>query len=170
MVESPPFLGIRSDEIDLILCEVKSSERGFNPAIQDEGNIADALRWAGVFQAEQITSVASRLAPLLQEGADITNVRDGIVEGNVRVRPLLCCPPLSSNDTRLWCLTGDEIFRFVHLCLDVSSAPATCARKYPYELWGTPYSEIVRWFKETKNRESRTLKGLCDHMIKASRT
>lgn len=170
MVESPAFLCIRNDEIDLVLCEVKSSRPGFNSAIQDEDNLADALRWAGVFRGAQVTSVARRLAPLLKEGADSANVRDGIVEGNVRVRPLLCCPPLPSDGLPLWCLTGHEIFRFVHLCLDVSSAPATCARKYAYELWGTPYSEIVRWFKETKNPEERTLRGLCDHMIKASRT
>jgi hypothetical protein len=164
MVDPPPFLDLRNDQVDLILCEVKSNWPAFNPPIRDKDNLADALRWAGALPEVTIASIVPRLALLLEEDTDRNAAREGIVEGNVRVRALLCSPPLSEADTKLWCLTGDEIFRFIHLCLDISKAPPTCARNYAYELWGQPYDSIVRWFKETKKEEDRTLKALCHHM------
>ncbi|MGH6937390.1 hypothetical protein [Hypericibacter sp.] len=169
MVDLPPFLDIRDGLIDLILCEVKSSAPAFNEPIRDEANIADVLRWAGVLPEAEILFVASKLAILLADSADPNAARAGIVEGNVRARALLCCPPLKE-EPRLWCLTGAEIFRFIHFCMDTSNAPPTCARRYAYELWGEPYSQIVRWFKETRRPESRTLESLCQHMLAPSST
>lgn len=166
MVDLPPYLDIRDNVIDLLICEVKSSRPAFNKPIRDEANLTDVLRWAGVLSGDKILSIVPRLASLLKDGVDRDAIREGIVEGNVRVRALLCCPPLLKDDPKLWCLTGDEIFRFIHLCFDTSNAPPMCARRYAYELWGEPYGRIVRWFKETK-RDSRTLDALCAHMLKS---
>jgi hypothetical protein len=149
---------------------VKSSAPAFNEPIRNEANLADVLRWAGVLPEAKILSIVPKLAPLLQDGADREAVREGIVEGHVRVRALLCCPPIAKEDSKLWCLTADEIFRFIHLCFDTSNAPLTCARRYPYELWGEPYGRIVRWFKETREQEKRTLQALCQHMLLPSAT
>lgn len=165
MVPLPAFLDLRDELIDLILCEVKSSAPAFNESIRDEANIADVLRWAGVLPEAKILSVAPKLAALLESGTDSNAACQGIVEGNVRVRALLCCPPPLQENPQIWCLTGDEIFRFIHLCMDTKNAPPTCARRYAYDLWGEPYSRIVRWFKETRRPEDRTLESLCKHML-----
>lgn len=160
----PTFLDVRADLIDLIICEVKSSWPAFNPRLRDEANLGDALRWAGVFAEAEVQAVAPRLAALMADGVDAEEARTGIVEGNVRVRAMLSCPPPKWADVRCWCLTGPEIFRFINACYDPKLAPPTCNRKYPYELWGEPYGRIVRWFKETREAE-RTLDALCKHML-----
>ncbi|RWD02076.1 MAG: hypothetical protein EOS58_22695 [Mesorhizobium sp.] len=163
-VEMPPFLDIREGQIDLILCEVKSRNPEFNKSLQDPMNLGDALRWAGLFPHGDIDAVARRLIPLLDQGADKDAAREGIVEGNVRVRPLLCAPPLSEGDVKSWCLTGTELFRFLEQCLDPAMAPATCSRRYSYGLWGNAYADIIEWFKTKKRSVPATWDELYAHL------
>ncbi len=163
-VASPEFLGIGTDQIDVILCEVKSKAPRFNKSIQTQDNLCDALRWAGVLPEDRISSVAQQLIPLMKEGADKDLARKGVTNGHVRVRALLCAPPLAESDVASWCLTGTELFRYLHLCLDPSQAPPSCSRRYAYDLWGTSYAPIVEWFKRKRREEPITLQALYDYL------
>lgn len=159
-VAMPEFLNIGDHAIDLIICEVKSKNPEFNKSLQRSENMEDALRWAGVFPPDRIASVAARLMPLLKSDADNEAAREGIVEGSVRVRPLLCAPLLSEGDVNNWCLTGTELFRFLEQCLDPSKAPVTCSRRYSYDLWGSGFTDIVGWFKNKKRSDPITYDAL----------
>lgn len=159
-VSMPPFLQLRDGYTDVIICEVKSSNTGFNKSIKNVENMMDALRWAGVFPENRVPDVAQRLLPLLDDNAPADRVSEGVLETSIRVRPLLCCPSLSTNDTRRWCLTGDEIMTFIDQCLDPAKAPPTCGRRYGYDLWGHSFEAIVRWFKEREKSEPLTVDAL----------
>lgn len=163
-VAMPGFLTLKEGLIDVILCEVKSSDRGFNKSIQKPESVEDAFRWAGVFSDDQIATVVPEFLRLLEEDAEYDAVRDGVTVGMVRVRPLLCWPSRSASDTKRWCLTGDEIMRFLDECLDPAKAPLTCRRKYGYELWGYAFEDIVRWVKERSKSEMPTVDELLTYL------
>lgn len=167
-VGMPPFLQLEGGCTDLIICEVKSSNTGFNKSIKNIDNLIDALNWAGVFSEERVADVAHRVLPLFDDDAPADKVSAGVLETSIRVRPLLCCPSLSINDTKRWCLTGDEIMKFVDQCLDPAKAPSTCGRRYGYELWGHSFEPIVRWFKERKKSEPLTVDALLKRILAKS--
>lgn len=163
-VTMPEFLELKDGLTDVILCEVKSSNRGFNKSTRKPESVEDVLHWAGVFSDDQIAIVRRQFLPLLEDDAGYDTVREGVTEAAVRVRPLLCWPSLSVNDTKRWCLTGDEILRFLDECLDPAKAPLTCRRKYGYELWGQSFETVVRWVKERKKDKPPTVEELLNHL------
>lgn len=85
----------------------------------------------------------------------------------VRVRPLPCYPSVAANERDGWWLTEEEVFGFIDSFLDPKKAPATCARQYAYELWGSSFERIVRWFKERKKDEPLTAAALLKHLAQA---
>ena len=162
-VETAEFLRTRQAEIDLILCEVKSSpdDLRFNDPIRtDVEAICAALRWSGLLEEEQVRSVAERLQPLLQGGVPAEVSRRGIVEGACRVRPLLCCPPCHESDPNRWCLTGSEIFRFVRQCFNPPTPRDSCSTRYNFQQWGYPFTPIVRVFKNEQGARPVALEDL----------
>jgi hypothetical protein len=163
-VDIPAFLALQDKTTDVIFCEVKSSNVGFNNSIRTPETVEDALQWAGVFPPAEVSGIVDQFLPLLEDSAPLEKVREGVTKGTIRIRPLLCCPSLSATDTTRWCLTGDEIMRFLDECLDPSKAPKTCKRKYGYELWGHSFESIVRWFKTRKKSEPLTVEALLKYL------
>lgn len=151
-VESSSFLAIRPGEVDLIVCEVKSCPKGlmFNePLRSNKEALCSVLRWAGIFSEEHVKSVADGLQPLLQGDIKADTVRNGVLEGRCRVRPLLCCPPCSEADCKgRWCLVGTEIVRFVRQCLNPNVKRDSCSTRYPFQQWGLCLAPLVTYFKE----------------------
>lgn len=168
-VETSPFLAVRKGEVDLIICEVKScpQDMEFNASLREgpEG-IRALLRWAGVFGEEKIESVADRLKPLLQPGVALEDVRNGVMEGQCRVRSLLCCPPCSEGDcANLWWLVGSELLRFVDLCFNPPAKRQTCSTRYNFELWGYALTPLVEYFKNAeKSGRTPNLVDLYGHL------
>lgn len=163
-VATQDFLGDVDGITDLIICEVKSSRVGFNGSLKNPENLADVLRWTGVIPEERIADVVAGLLPLLDDAAPKDAVRKGVTEATVRIRPLLCYPSISSEDDDGWHLTEEEVFGFINTCLDPRNAPATCARRYAYELWGPSFEPIIRWFKNRKSVEPLTAAALVKHL------
>ena len=164
-VKTPDFLGEFDGHTDLLICEVKSSRIGFNESLRSCDNLGDVLRWAGVIPEDKIAGVAARLLPLLHDDASPQAVREGVTESTVRVSPLLCYPSVPADQNDGWRLTEEEIFGFIDSCLDPKKAPATCARRYPYEMWGSSFEHIVRWFKGRKKEEPLTAAELVRHLL-----
>lgn len=152
-VETSEFLGILPDVVDLIVCEVKSSPRsGFNASIRTDPEILNTvLRWAGVFEPSKVDSVVERLHPLLEDPFS-AKARAGIIEGNCRVRPLVCSPRNGQQtDSEDWRLTPEQILQFTKQCLNPLVKREMCATKYTYDLWGDQFTEIVKFIKRKKN-------------------
>lgn len=135
-VESSPFLEVRSGEVDLIICEVKSKpkELMFNDRLRtDREALGALLRWAGILPEEQIPSVVDRLRPLLESDVAPERTRAGVLEGSCRVRPLLCCPPCFDYEcANRWCLVGAEVFRFVNECFNPPAKRDACSTRYNF--------------------------------------
>lgn len=167
-VESSEFLAVRKGEVDLIICEVKSRPEDliFNePLRTDLKALCALLRWAGIFSAEQVVSVANHLQPILQSGVAMEIARDGVVEGRCRVRPLLCCPPCSQgNCTDRWCLVGAEIFRFVDHCFNPPVKRDPCSTRYNFRQWGYALVPLVQYFKNLQGGATANLADLYVHL------
>lgn len=164
-VKTSEFLAAPPDQVDLIVCEVKSSAAGliFNKSLSQ--NLPTLLRWAGTFNEGQATSVAERLKPLLESNAPIDKVRDGVVEGQCLVRPLLCCPPCKEDDcTDRWCLVGTELLCYINMCLNPSKKPDLCSTRYDFGLWGYALTPLITYFKSVKKGDSPRLEDLYSHL------
>jgi hypothetical protein len=168
-VETSPFLAVPKAEVDLIICEAKSSPQNikFNESLRTDLEVIRALlRWAGVFDEEKIESVAVLLQPLLQSGVPLDAVRNGVVESGCRVRALLCCPSCSEGDCAdRWCLVGSELFRFVNLCFNPEVKRKNSSTRYNFEQWGYALAPLVTYFKEDdKSGHTPDLAGLYVHL------
>jgi hypothetical protein len=162
-VQLSEFMNAGEEEIDLILCEVKScpEQLCFNKALRtDLEALHDTLQWAGVFTERQVNSVAARLQPLLQDGVTAEEARTGVLEGLCRVRPLLCCPPSAEGSVGGWCLVGSEIISFVDRCLNPPARRDSCSTTYSLRVWGYPFEPMVTYFKDKQRLGPPTLDGL----------
>jgi hypothetical protein len=168
-VETSPFLAVRKAEVDLIICEAKSSPENitFNESLRTDLEVIRVLlRWAGVFCEEKIESVANSLQPLLQPGVALEAARNGVLESGHRVRPLLCCPPCSEGDCAdRWCLVGPELFNFINLCFNPLEKRKNSSTRYNFEQWGYALAPLVTYFKEdAKSGRTPDLAGLYVHL------
>jgi hypothetical protein len=167
-VQSSEFLAIPKGEVNLIICEVKSSLKGltFNePLRTDPRALRALLRWAVVFDEPQIESVAERLQPLLKSDVTAEAVRNGVREGLYRVRPLLCCPPVSEIDIAdQWCLVGTEVFRFANKCFNPPNKRDSCSTRYNFEQWGYALRPLIEYFKNVGSGNTPNLDDLYSHL------
>lgn len=167
-VECSEFLAVQKGEVDLIICEVKSRPEDlmFNEPPRTNLEVLRALlRWVGIFSKDQIDSVANRLQPLLQSGVAVNTVRNGVVEGRCRVRPLLCCPPCSEGDCAdRWCLVGPEVFRFVNQCFNPLEARDSSSTRYNFQQWGYALAPLVEYFKNVNSGGTPNLADLYSHL------
>ncbi len=167
-VETSEFLAIQKGEVDLIVCEAKSfpEQLTFNaPLRTDPEAVRALLRWAGVFDEQQVPSVAERLQPLFSDDVELAKSRSGVVEGRYRIRGLLCCPPASEQDCNgRWCLVGSEICQFVNECFNPTVRRDACSTRYNFQQWGYALAPIVQYFKGVPRGSLPTLEGLYEHL------
>jgi len=122
------------------------------------------LRWAGVFTEDKVCSVSDRLQPLFQEDVSLCDARDGVVEGQYRVRPLLCCPPVFKSSSNKWCLIGEEIFRYAHKCFNPREKRESCSTRYNFQQWGVPFTPVVTYLKDNHIKSISDLENLYRHL------
>lgn len=167
-VASSPFLALRRRLTDVLVCEVKSlpSQVEFNRRLrEDRAVVQDVLCWGGLFTKRVAEKVARRLQPLLQNGVAVAEARRGVSEAGVRVRGLLCCPPVSDSAVpSVWCLTGTEILRFAHDCFNPAKPRSTCSTRYNFQLWGVGLAPIVEYFKALRPADSPKIEDLYNHV------
>jgi len=156
-VPSSPFLALQPGLIDLLICEVKSvpAEVSFNPRLKrDPAVVKDVLRWAGVFSEGLLPELSDRVLPLLQDGVTAEAGKAGLVEGSVRVRGLLCCPPAEASDLAgRWCLLGSELVQFANTCFNPKERRPSCSTRYNFRLWSGSLAPLVQYFKALRHRE-----------------
>lgn len=168
-VSASPFLALWDGYIDVLICEVKSeaAQLAFSQRLRDHCDVLESvLRWLGVFCDEHVRSVAERLRPMLQTGVDSNLAREGVAEGTVRVRGLLCGPPCTEAQVQgMWCLVGAEILRFTHECFNPPEPRKDCSTRYNFRLWGRWLAPLVEYFKEDVGpKGTPTLEGLYERL------
>lgn len=157
------FLRPSSEVTDLLICEVKSSPDAlaFNPRLRADAEVLRrVLLWAGVFHSEQLDALVTRLQPLLQGNVEPNLAEQGVSEGGVRVRALLCCPPSVSDVPGVWALHGGEILDFVMGCFTPAEPRDGCSTRYNFKLWGSGLAPLVAYFKNVPPDEKPTLDRL----------
>jgi len=164
-IKPSKFLAIRENEVDLIICEAKSSVQGlrFNDSLEE--TLPAVLRWAGVFTESQVSGVVEDLRLHLASDVPLERARDGVVENRCRVRLLLCCPPCKEDECiGRWCLCGSELLGYVNECLNPSRRRDLCSTRYDFGLWGYALSPLVAYFKRLKKTDSPHLQDLYSHL------
>lgn len=166
-----PFLRPHSTCIDLLICEVKSSPESleFNKRLREEVGVVEyVLQWAGILDPKAITSVAESLRAILKVGLSSKSASAGIIEGQVRVRGLLCCPPaVKVEPPDGWCLLGAEILGHARHCFDPRRPRYSCSTRYDLQLWGSWLGPLVEYFKGLKKGEAPSLDSLYE-FVKAT--
>ena len=110
-------------------------------------------------------SVDRQVAQAFRGGVEIDTVRNGVVEGQCRVRPLLCCPPCSEGDCLdTWCLVGSELFRFVNHSFNPAAPRDSCSTRYNFRQWGYALAPLVEYFKNASCGITPNLKDLYGHL------
>lgn len=159
-----PFLELRDNRVDLLICEVKSvpAEVAFNVRLRTEPSVLEAvLQWAGVFENHEVARVSEQLLPILNTGLEAPGSRNGVVGRNARVRGLLCCPPGTREELpEGWCLLGDEILRYANECFNPPKRRDTCSTRYNFNLWGSWLGPVVRYFKDLPHGSGPSLQNL----------
>lgn len=144
------FLDPSDSLVDLLICEVKTNRAAltFNKPLRDDFQALETvLRWVGLFEPALLGNVVVGLQQIIHEGCRLDEARTGIVQGNVRVRALLCAPSLErSSDDEPWFLPGSVILAYVHECL-TRPRPAMSSVRYNFGGWGPWLEPIVRYFK-----------------------
>jgi hypothetical protein len=170
--EVPPseFLEIPAQEVDIIICEVKSDPKGlsFNePLLHDTCALDAVIRWIGVFNENTRQVVVNRLFPLLTDKSTAEDFRNGISIEGYRIRPLLCCPPQFKEIPDKWCLYGSEIFAFIDKCFNPLERRDSCSTRYNFQQWGPPFTPIVTYLKEQSVKNKNDLNDLYENLDKA---
>jgi hypothetical protein len=163
-VPCAPFLAPAPGIVDLLICEAKSAAKdvAFNAALKnDAAAAADVLRWSGLFSEHTLPAVSARVRDLLQDNVGLEQARNGIRADNVRVRGLLCCPPVATADVPdRWCLVGAEILDFASRCFNPPEPRCTCSTRYNFLNWGRELAPLVQYFKGLEPGERPSLERL----------
>src|SRR4030067_79128 len=157
-VGADPLLETSDQLIDLVICEVKSKGKQlrFNHAlVVSPDAIGRLLRWAGMFQEDEVAMLASKVqSALLPANLPRSVIPNVIGPRQTRIRGLLCSPERKERrKNQAWFLSGSDIFDYISRCLCPPMPRDTSATTYDYELWGT-YEVIVSYFKEKGENES----------------
>ncbi len=153
VIPPSPFLEPSDSLIDLIICEVKTSRASlqFNEALRkDPKAVETVVQWVGLFEAEALGRVLPRLRDLLKPDCPAKTASAGVVEGNVRVRALLCAPEIDLAEGDPWLLHRSEILTYVH---DRLNRPREYSSiRYSLRSWGPWLEPLVTYFKALGTR------------------
>lgn len=165
-IESSKFLNLRPKEVDVIICEVKSSIAGlrFNESLHEALPIV--LSWAGLFTEEQVCRVVKDLLLQMKCNDPAVQMCNGVVEHGCRVRLLLCCPPCKEDEEiNRWCLRGPEMLHYIATCLKPQEPRQQCSTRYDFGQWTYALSPLVTYFKCLQKSDSPSLEGLYRHIL-----
>ena len=68
--------------------------------------------------------------------------------GSITIRPILFSIETEKlgTETKLW-INGFEILDYIWECLCPEIRRVECSTRYPFELWGSEFSDIVKYIK-----------------------
>jgi hypothetical protein len=170
LVEPDNALSVSAQDIDLVICEVKSKGQTlqFNKALYGSvDSVKSLLRWAGIHTAIEIEDLAPKVSTMLQPNSTYTDIP--CVQGprRTRIRGLMCCPERDKiHSNQPFFISGSALFEYISKCLCPETPRASCSTKYDYGLWGE-HENIVRYFKGRGFNNQGTIDDLYEYLSSA---
>ena len=146
-IGSCPALQIPADTIDIILAEVKNSEKKFNDSIKSGGrrvdeNWSQILRWTGLFESHEIEPLIEALKGIVDKDGATNNEKFEMAlhnnkTVNVSIRPIIFSieSPHSKGENKKF-INGTEMIQYIWQCLCPPSPRIDCSTRYPFASWG----------------------------------
>lgn len=157
-------LDIQKQTIDIVIAEVKNTQLEFNKAIKSvcirsHENIAQLLRWCGLFEESEIPDLTTRFLSITDNDALAVNKSFAKIEHTNRFGAITIRPVIFSIETaheegeNIMFINGINIIEYLWECLCPDEKRIECSTRYPFKNWGFEYADIVEYIKE------RHLKG-----------
>jgi hypothetical protein len=178
-VDCSPLLMIPENSIDIIIGEVKNNSLSFNNTLTETDNNAERnwgqiLKWLGLFSTDEINLLIPKLIDSVRKNGSPVNEKFEIITSNnkfgeITIRPILFAieKDKSQENTKLW-INGDEINAYIWECFCPEEPRDNCSTRYSFELWGTEFFDIVKYFKD-KHKEGKsigTLEEMYEKLVK----
>ena len=170
-------LMIPDKSIDIIIAEVKNKELSFNDTLKKKENRAEVnwkqiLTWIGLFKSYEIENLIPKLIDLANKDGLSNNNKFGIIKhknkfGKITIRPILFAIEKEEEaNKKLW-VNGGEIVEFIWECFCPAKKRCDCSTRYDFNLWGSEYVDIVKYFKDRDNNglTKPKLKELYDELV-----
>ena len=139
----------------------------FNDSLRTSvGTIETVLRWAGLFQPQEIAAIAVELRKALTP-TDPPAQAIPTINGprNTRVRAILCSPERQSRArNQVPFIDGSELFTYMRQCFCPQRLRAECATTYDFTSWGSRFDPIVRFIKQRGPEATSTINDLYRHL------
>ncbi|MFS8083856.1 MAG: hypothetical protein ACMG51_10415 [Ginsengibacter sp.] len=154
-----PALKVPAGTIDIVLAEVKNSALTFNETIKTNGlraveNWGQFLRWAGLFEEDEINIIIPKLLLLIDEdgikdGENFKTVFHKTAFGEVTIRPIIFSIEVvhDKDNLKIW-INGKEVIDYIWTCLCPDTPRVDCSTRYSFEAWGFEYANLVQEFKD----------------------
>lgn len=150
-------LMIPEKSIDIIIAEVKNKDLSFNEPLREKNKRAKTnwnqiLNWLGLFKMDEIEILIPKMIDLVKKNGVSKNRSFEMVKhnndfGEISIRPILFAIEMTEKkDNKLW-INGNEIIEFVWKCLCPEENKSECSTRYDFNLWGSEYMDIVKYFK-----------------------
>jgi len=157
-------LHIQKEAIDIVIAEVKNSSMKFNDAIKSVDarsnvNIAQLLRWCGLFEEDEIDNLTNQFLSITDNDATAVDNSFAKVDhsnrfGAITIRPMIfSIETIHTEGESIKFINGIDIITYLWECLCPDEKRLECSTRYPFKNWGFEYADIVTYIKE------RHLKG-----------
>jgi hypothetical protein len=166
-IEPETHLDLSKRDIELAICEAKSTELRFNEALYaDIGAVKTILRWAGMFNEDEVEKVAPHVQEILTPEKDPQPVmRRTQAFNGVVIRSLLFCPKLEHpRRNQPWFVGARTIFPFIFSYLAPKTPRMGCATNYGAVQWAE-LAGLVKFFKEWGHCKPPTFEDLAESLL-----
>lgn len=171
-------LKIPENSIDIVVAEVKNCKVEFNDTLKKEENRAtqnwfQIFRWVGLFNENEIKILVPTIIDIVNLNGKMDNGRFQFIEhsnkyGKITVRPILFVIDKEYNvdSEKIW-IDGKELIDYLWKCFCPEIKRECCSTRYPENLWGTEYKDIVSYFKDRHEKDigKGTLQRMYDCLI-----
>ena len=164
-IECSTKLMIPGNSIDIIIAEVKNKKLAFNDTLKKEENSASInwrqiLTWIGLFKSDEIDLLIPKLIDLVKKDGSLSNNTFYGIDhknkyGRIAIRPILfAIEETKKLEKKLW-INGDELIQFIWECFCPTEKRCDCSTRYDFNLWGSEYMDIVKFFKDRDKVEQK---------------
>ena len=172
-VEPSPYLEVSTDHIDFIISEVKGGKKRlqFNAPLRQPQSIRAVLRWMGAFTPAEIDRLQADLLTLMQprEQAEPSHFIEVPGPHGTRIRAILFGMDRGMpkrNQPKY--IPGTELMGFIWNCMRPEQPRPLSQTTYDFQLWGSLYEPVVRYFKSDGRHVPGSVRDLVQFVIRTT--